>query len=230
MYNEEKNAYKCCIKIVSEIKKLTPYKLHLILVNDGSTDNTQLVLLKAKKKFKNTVSLVSYTKNKGYGKALQEGVKKAESEKCTYVIFMDSDLTNDPVDIKKFLQTLTQKPGCVKGSRYMKGGKTIGVPFKRKAISIAGNTVAAFLFKTSVKDCTNGYRMVKIDLIKHTKFKENGFAIILEEFYYLQKKGAKILEVPVTLTSRVASASHFRYNIKTFYSYIKYPAMSFLSK
>lgn len=230
MFNESKNASKCCLEITSEIKKLSPYKLLLIIVNDGSTDNTNTLLTHAKMKYGSVISLVSYTKNKGYGKALQEGIKNAVKNKCEYVIFMDSDLTNNPKEIIKFLKTLTQNPGCVKGSRYIKNGKIVGVPFKRKAISIVGNKIASFLFRTNIKDCTNGYRMVKLDLIKHAKFKENGFAIILEEFYYLRKKNAMIIEVPITLTSRIASASHFRYNMKTFYSYIKYPAMSFLRK
>ena len=99
---------------------------------------------------------------------------------------------------------------------------TINVPRYRKLISQVGNYIASILFRIGIKDCTNGFRMVRLELLNGVKFKENDFSIILEELYYLKKNGAMFKEIPYTLTSRRDSISHFSYKPKTFYNYFKY--------
>lgn len=91
LYNEEKRVVKTLPKIETFIKdfyKKTRIKPELILVNDGSVDNT-LKIIKDSLNFKNT-KIVSYKKNKGKGYALKQGFKKATGD---YILFMDADLS-----------------------------------------------------------------------------------------------------------------------------------------
>ena len=140
---------------------------------------------------------------------------------------MDSDLTNPPKFIPQFVKKISDDVGCVKASRYVAGGKVVNVPFSRKIISIVGNSLASVFFNVGIRDCTNGFRMVRLDLLKGIRFQENNFSIILEELYYLKKKGAKFIEIPNVLYARTNSRSHFYYKPKIFFDYFKYALKAF---
>lgn len=228
IFNEERGAAKCIQAVVSEISKFRN-KVRLIIVNDGSRDRTEQILKLQLKKFSKYLFLVSYTNNRGYGKALQEGIKKATELKFDYALFMDSDLTNDPHDIKMFVDKINMNPDCVKASRYIPGGSMKKVPFKQRFLSQLANTIASYMFGLKIKDCTNGFRMTKLSKLKNIKFHENSFAIILEELYHLKKTHSKVVEVPVILTSRTNTKSHFSYNLPTFYNYGKYAVKALFS-
>lgn len=221
MFNEEKGAAICVNRVFQEINKLK-HQIRMIVVNDGSFDSTLEILKKRKTKFKDKLIIVSYLRNKGYGKALQEGIRIASQEMFEYALFMDSDLTNDPRDIRKFIDKLDTNPDCVKASRYIKGGSMKNVPFKRQLISKLGNNVASLMFGFGIHDCTNGFRMTKISFLKRIKYRESSFSIILEELYYLKKFNAKVIEIPVVLNSRANTKTHFQYKPITFYNYGKY--------
>ena len=221
MFNEEKIAEKaidCVIETISKIKS----RAKLIVVNDGSQDNTLQILDDKKRTYPEELTIVSYPKNKGYGMALQQGISKANKLKSDYVLFMDSDLTNNPKDIPLFIEKMKDNPDCIKGSRYINGGGMKGVTLKRRVLSKLGNFIASLCFRLGIKDHTNGFRMLKLSKIKGIKFRENSFAIILEELYHLKKRKAKIVEIPITLTSRKNTKTHFKYDITTFYNYGKY--------
>lgn len=224
-FNEEKGISTCIEKVNKELAKLKGRKT-LLIVNDGSTDNTLNVLKKEKMKYKNTLEIITYQKNKGYGGALATGIKTAIKQGFTYGIIMDSDLTNDPKYIPHFLHKIEEGYDCVKGSRYIKGGGTKGVPFKRRLPSILGNSFFFFCFGLQVHDNTNGFRIVKLKMLKGIPYKEKGFSHILEEMYYLRKKHAKFAELPIILTTRKKGISHFKYTSRVFYDYLKFPLRS----
>jgi len=228
MFNEEKNAEKCVVEVMKVLTHLRP-STNLLIVNDGSTDNTGSVLSQMKKKYTNLTVVINKS-NGGYGAALQTGIKKALELRFTYGLFMDSDLTNDPIFIKNFVTQLKRGVDCVKASRYIKGGGMINVPYYRQFISIVGNMIARSLFGINVNDCSNGFRMVRLSLLKNIIFKQQNFSIIMEELYYLKKKGATFMEIPNVLTARKNTLSKFRYYPSIFWDYLKYPLMAFFVK
>ncbi len=227
MFNEEKVAARC-IDAVQKVIQTLKHQTILIVVNDGSTDATEKILLEKQKKYKKTLTIVSYKKNKGYGAASEMGIKKALELHYIWCLHMDSDLTNDPKFIPQFIKAARPNIDCIKASRYIHNGKVINVPFYRKIISFVGNYIASSLFNIGIKDCTNGFRMVRLEKLKGIHFKENNFSIILEELYYLKKRHAHFTEIPNVLTARTDSLSHFSYKPKIFYDYFKYVIKSAL--
>ena len=221
MYNEEKIASRCIDEVFKEIKEIKRNVI-LMVVNDGSTDKTQNILDSKNKIYKEKLFILTNKKNQGYGGALKAGIKKAIELKYEYYLTMDSDLTNPPKYIHDFIRTMDKNFDCVKASRYIKGAKVINVPNFRRVISIVGNFMASLFFNVGIKDCTNGFKMVRLELLKNVHFKENNFSIILEEMYYLKKKRAKFHEIPNILYARKDSRSHFKYKPKIFYDYFKY--------
>ncbi len=221
MYNEEKVASRCINAVIKELKKVKSKSI-LIAVNDGSHDKTKEILDILQKKEKKYLHVVHHTKNKGYGGAIQTGIETSLKNGYEFCLTMDSDLTNDPKHIHKFTKMMNSGYDCIKASRYVKGGKTVGVPLYRRVISQTGNFVASLLFNVGIKDCTNGFRMVRLSKLKGIKFRERNFSIILEEMYYLKKRGSRFTEIPYTLTARTDTVSHFSYKPRIFYDYFKY--------
>lgn len=227
MYNEEKVASKCIDEVITNLSKIKD-KNCLIVVNDGSKDKTNQILLKKQKKYKKLI-VVNHISNKGYGAATQSGIKEAIKLGYKWGLHMDSDLTNDPRYIKDFISAAKLGSDCVKASRYIKNGKVLNVPFYRNIISLVGNILASRLFNVGIKDCTNGFRIVNLSYLKNVRLKENNFSIILEELYYLKKRGAKFSEIPYVLTARNNSKSHFSYKPKVFRDYFKYAIKAFIT-
>lgn len=224
VHNEERIIKKTVSKVLSELNKLSVNSL-LLIINDGSTDKTQDLLHELSRKY-SKLKILKHNKNKGYGGAIQTGISYCLLKKIDYALFMDSDLTNDPKEIKKFVSEINNNYDCVKASRYISGGKTIKVPAGKIVISRFGNLISSLLFNVGIKDCTNGFRMLKVSKLKYIKLQENGFPVIMEEMYYLKKKKAKFKEIPITLRNRQHGKSHFRYSFRTFYDYLKYPIKS----
>lgn len=225
MYNEEVSASKCVDKVIYELRKVKKYT-KLIVVNDGSKDKTSGILNAKSKLHKNKLEIISYKKNKGYGYALNKGIRKAIKEGFEHYITMDSDLTNDPRYIHDFVSAMSPNVDCIKASRYVKGGKVVNVPFFRRIVSIMGNRLAGLFFGLGISDYTNGFKMVRLSKLKNVKFRENNFSIILEEIYHLKKSNAKFAEIPNVLTARIGSKSHFKYTPRIFYDYFKYLILS----
>ena len=110
LYNEEKNVHLLLDKITDVMQN---YKYEIILIDDASTDNTVKEILKYNHP---NVKLLEFKKNYGQGSALMAGFDAAIGD---YVITLDGDLQNDPIDIpmmvKKTLEE--QNADLVVGNR-----------------------------------------------------------------------------------------------------------------
>jgi glycosyltransferase involved in cell wall biosynthesis len=173
--------------------------------------------------------LVSHLKNRGYGSALKTGIKTAIKESFDYVLFMDSDLTNDPKDIPLLVAKMVQGYDVIKASRYGKRGAVRGVPIRRLVPSMIGNKIARFFYRLPISDCTNGFRAVRTDILSQMRLNENGFALIMEELYQSTFLAKSFCEVPYVLTSRKGgqAESKFSHRPQVFYKYLKYSVKAF---
>jgi len=229
MYNEELIAGPNTETILSYTKEL-PCTVTVLVVNDGSQDATPEILRKLQENYKNNhFQLISHPHNKGYGAALRTGIKFASDNNYDYIIFMDSDLTNHPKYLHDFYEKIQLGYEYIKATRYAAGGKAEGVPFFHKIVSFMGNNLARILYGLPLTDITNGFRAVKVDILKKINLKENGFAIIVEELYWAKSLTRSFCEIPYTLTSRKKGQgiTHFSYSPAMCLRYLKYALKSF---
>lgn len=226
MYNEEKIANECIDKVIGSTNKLD-IRSTIFVVNDGSTDQTKYILDSIIKKNKGKVIVFTHKVNKGFGEANKTAILEAQKMGFDWILHMDAGLTNDPVYIQDFVEYMEKNIDCVKASRYIKDSKVIGVPKYRRAISIFGNYVASILFNVGIRDCTNGFRMVRLKKLKGARFKEKSYAMVLEELLFLKKKRAIFTEIPYTLRMNKKTVSHFIYKPSLFASYLKFVFKSF---
>lgn len=225
MFNEEVGAARC-LETLLETQKQLSHQFAIIVINDGSQDQTAAIINSFARRFPHHIKALHHTKNQGYGAALATGIQYGYQQGYEFGLCIDSDLTNDPKYIADFLAQTHKSVDCVKASRYIKGGGMHGVPWNRQLVSWLGNKIASLCFNMGIKDCTNGFRMLKLALVKDLKYQEKGFASILEEMLFLKKSGAHCIEIPNILTSRIDTETHFRYTPATFWSYLKYALLA----
>ena len=228
MYNEHSGAERC-VREITQVLAEMPNRASLIVVDDGSADGTSAILAEAALRHR-SLEVVTHSANRGYGAALVTGSARAAVLGFDYALFMDSDLTNDPRDIRRFADKMREGADVIKATRYSRGGSVRGVPFYRVAISAVCNRVAHLLFRLPIYDCTNGFRAVRCCLLQELELTEHGFAIIMEELYWCSFLTRSYDELPVVLTNRSADQrpTSFAYRPSVFWRYLKYPLRAFV--
>ena len=195
LYNEEKTI----IEILNRINKTkrNNYEYEIIVVNDGSTDNS-LKLLKEKTNLYN--KLLDFKNNKGKGFAVKEGIMIATGN---YIIFQDADLEYDPNDINYFCETYDKVDAdLIIGSRmrYREYNRS------HKFMNLIGNKIITLIFNI-IHNCTftdiyTCYISFKRDLLDPLKLKTNGFEQQAEILGMLMKKAKKNYEIPINYSGR----------------------------
>jgi glycosyltransferase, family 2 len=196
-YNNEKTLSRVLDGVLS-------YTPHVIVVNDGSTDSTAAILSGYPQ-----VEVVTFPKNKGKGKALQEGFQVARTKGYTYVLTIDSDGQHFPEDIPTFITAIEQEevPTLLVGDRDM---TVEGVPKK----SSFGHKFSNFWFhlETGVKlpDTQSGYRLYPLEVIPRRYFTSK-FEFEIEVLVRSSWRGVPIKPVPIrVLYDPSERVSHFR--------------------
>lgn len=201
-YNEEENIKTYDKLLIPEIKYLKNFEI--IIVNDGSTDNTLEEAKKLMKKHK-FVSLVSYEKNMGMGYAMKQGFKKTKYENT---VVLDSDLTFHPRYIKDLLEAKNKtNADCVVGSHLMMEHGAENVPLFRLMLHKSINYFYYILFNRKVYTISSIFRLYNTKDLKEINIESNGFNINAEILFKLIQKKKKIVEVPAKLTKRVYGES-----------------------
>lgn len=166
----------------------------VILVNDGSTDET----LKRIREFDNDDSLMVITlhQNLGKGSAIKTGLEHVSGD---YVIIQDADLELDPRDIAKMVErSVFGNSEIIYGSRFHTLSKrSSNVPW---IILIANKILTGYtnlLFGCGLTDMATCYKLIKTDIINKLNLKCTGFEFEPEITAKLLRLGYKIIEVPV---------------------------------
>ena len=141
VYNEEENINKLLNEIINSIKSITNYEI--IVVNDGSEDETKNVL----KKFNlYKIKIINHEKNLGQSAAIYSGIKNASYD---HIITIDGDLQNDPNDIDKMVKLfkINNYKGLVSGIRRKRKDSLI----KRYSSKLA-NSIRNLILKDGCED------------------------------------------------------------------------------
>ena len=194
VYNEEKTFLKILEKY-NLLKKNINFEL--IIVNDGSNDNTKNLIENNSSMFDKVIHL---SKNHGKGKAVREGLKIAKNE---YIFIQDADLEYDPNDLIKFIKLAkTNNADFVMGSRF---SSTTTTPL----LDILGNKLVTLIFNVinnaSFSDICCCYCLFKKNNLPITHLKSDGWGQHIEILTYVLYNSKKIVETPVYYNGRTIS-------------------------
>lgn len=188
-YNEEKNIGPVISGLFNHVDKV-------VVVDDGSTDNTSLVSEKA-----GAVALC-HKINRGQGAALQTGHEFALKIGAGYVIDFDADGQFDVLDIKPALAEL-QKSGAdiLFGSRFLDNRSQ--VPWlKRKILLPLGRLFNQMFFGINLTDAHNGFRILNQRALALIRITQDRMAHASEIPAQAKKLGLRQIEFPVKVVYR----------------------------
>ena len=198
VFNEEKTILEV-LKKVNNIK-LSKLQKEIIVVDDGSNDNTSNILLKNKNLYNH---LYSNKSNKGKGSAVRLGLEKCSGD---YVVFQDADLEYDPNDLTKFEKVFLEfdADGII-GSRFNYDKYTRSHSVMNKIGNYFLTFIFNILYNTTFTDIYSCYFAFKRNLINHKNLKIDGFAQHAEILSKVVKSGSKFYEVPINYNGRNVS-------------------------
>lgn len=222
VYNESATIEAALREIVAAVAP-DPGRPLVIAVDDGSADGSRAILVRLSNELAG-LDLELHDRNRGYGQACRTGAMRARAEGYEYAAFIDSDLTNPPADLLVMRGLAREGHAYIKASRFVAGGGMASVPARRRAVSVVGNLVGAALFGAGIRDVTNGFRAVRLDLLERWPLKETDFSCIVEELAWALRDGVCPVEFPSVLTARTADqrASAFPYSGRVIFKYLAY--------
>lgn len=225
VFNEEKTI----LQIVEKVKEVDfPVKNEIIIVDDGSYDETREKLKKIK-----DVKVILHEKNQGKGAAVKTGIKNSTGD---YIIIQDADLEYDPNQIKDLL-----KPILEKKTEVVYGTRLKRLPDLSKEertlqflVHYLGNRflslVTSVLYREWITDMETCYKLFPKKALNGVKLNARGFEFEPEITAKLLKKGFKILEVPISTNPRGydegKKINTVKDGIRAFTTLIKYRFMS----
>lgn len=204
-FNEEENIRRIPAELLPVLKSLGE-DFEIIVVDDGSNDNSAEEILKIKKP---CIKLIKHPKNLGLGFVLRTGIDNATGE---LLVTLDADFTFSPKFIPLLLENMKKNPEVdfIIGSPVLGSyGKDIG--FLRIAISKLANKIYSFLLGRKIAAITPIFRLYKTEQLKSLSLQSRGFEINVEILFKLVFSGRKFLEAPVPLTKRIYGVSHLNY-------------------
>ena len=212
-YNEKENVAAMAEAVLSHL----PPEGMLLFLDDNSPDGTGRIidgLCEANPR----IAVMHREKKEGLGRAYVAGFAKALAMGATHVIEMDCDFSHDPADVERLLANIGGRPDSppdapdvVIGSRYVKGGKCVGWPFRRWFISRFGGIFIRIVMGTPVADPTGGFKCFTRAALERlgdfSMIRSFGYSFQMEMNYRMWKMGLRLAEIPITFAERRAGTS-----------------------
>jgi len=195
LYNEGANITSNVGQTLGVLRLLGPFEI--ILVNDGSSDNSGEEIARLAEKFPTEIVSLQLPRS-GKGEALRRGTQRARGE---FVVFIDADLDLPPEQILFFIAIQrVKKADAVIGSK-MHPDSTVDYPLRRRIYSVGYFWLVKFLFGLPVRDTQTGLKLVRRDLLVQAldKTESSGFTLDLELLVRLVQLGAVMVEAPVVV-------------------------------
>lgn len=184
------------LEIVERVRSL-PFDKQIIVVNDGSHDDTATAL--ASLKDVAGIQVIHHAVNSGKGAALRTGFGHARGK---FVIVQDADLEYDPAEIPAVIQPLIEgRADAVYGSRYLASRHTGSSPVHRFGnwlLTQLSNRFTGYRL-TDMETC---YKAVRRDLLQKIDIEQNRFGFEPEITAKLAQHRARVIEVPITYHGR----------------------------
>ena len=199
VYNEEKYLNKLFLDLKQHFNQ---EDIEVIVVNDGSTDDSHRLLLKLKKNsYKFKYKLINLRKNFGKGYAVKQGAKESSGN---YILLQDADLELDVKDSKEIYEIISKDESidCIFGSRYLSGKLKKHGYFINEFIGKLNTLIFNLLFGQSLSDIHCGLKIFNRNVYKKINLSLNDFGLEIDIASQIIKNNYFIYEVGVSYFSR----------------------------
>lgn len=204
-YNERENVAAMAAAVLENL----PSGGRLLFLDDNSPDGTGAIIdgLCARDP---RIAVLHRVKKEGLGRAYVAGFARALALGATHVVEMDCDFSHDPKDIPRMLAAVANADVVV-GSRYVKGGRCVGWPFRRWFVSFFGGRFIRFVLGVPVQDPTGGFKCFTRAALERlgdfSAIRSFGYSFQMEMNWRMAQMGLRLKEIPITFTERRAGTS-----------------------
>ena len=186
-YNEEKTVSQIIEGIAKE-------GYNVVLVNDGSSDNTLNLAIESKAKYPNQIFIVSHVINRGLGAALKTGMETAIRKDAKYILTFDADGQHAIEDIAKVVKPLQEgKADACIGARPLKD-----MPISKSFANFVMNFLTLIFYGRNVRDSQSGLRAFTADAASKVNIVSSGYAVSSEFIKEISDKNFRLEEVTIT--------------------------------
>ncbi|MBD3617850.1 MAG: polyprenol monophosphomannose synthase [Gracilimonas sp.] len=205
-FNEAHNIFRLIEKLM-ELEN----KVDVLVIDDGSPDETAVFVKKAQNKFQERVALIERPGKMGLGTAYVKGFEYALNKDYEYVCEMDADFSHDPEDADRLINEVKSGAADVAvGSRYKNGISIINWPLSRLILSYCANIYARTITGLPIFDTTAGFKCIRREVLENIsidRIKSNGYAFQIELHFRAWKAGFKLKEVSIVFREREEGVS-----------------------
>ena len=186
-FNESRIIYNVLKSIPKKVKGIS--KVEIVVVNDGSTDQTFYEAKRAK------VHVLDHIINRGLGAAIKTGKEYAIRKRADLMVTFDGDGQHHPADVEKVIRPiLTRKADLVIGSRFKKKQK---VPVDRLILNWFANFATFIIFGVYTTDSQSGLRAFSKKGLQLVDFKADRMDFSSEILLEAKRNNLRIIEVPI---------------------------------
>jgi dolichyl-phosphate beta-glucosyltransferase len=194
-YNEEQRLPRTIEQIERYLDgKHASYEL--ILVDDGSTDGTRLVMDTAAER-NGSVHVEALPRNRGKGRALAVGAAAARGDE---ILVTDADLSTPIEELDKLQTAIDDGAGVAIGSRALRASRVeVSQPIYRVLMGKGFNLIVQAVLLPGIWDTQCGFKLFRADVARDAfaHLSTDGFGYDPEVLYHARKKGVRIAEIPV---------------------------------
>jgi glycosyltransferase involved in cell wall biosynthesis len=198
-YNDSGTIASMVIRAVQVASELTP-DFEVIVVNDGSADATPEIVDELARTYPR-VRVVHHQKNRGYGGALQTGLRSAAKE---LIFYTDGDAQYDPAELRLLWQSLTSDADLVNGYKISRAD-----PLHRIIIGRVYHHIVRVLFGLKLRDVDCDFRLMRRRIFERINLERTSGVICLEMMKKIHDAGFHVVEVPVHHYHRAFGKSQF---------------------
>ncbi len=188
VYNEQRY-------VTSVLGRVRAHIRDVLVIDDGSTDETPSLLARAK------VDVIRHAENRGYGRAMLGAFRWACVDRYDWVVTMDCDEQHEPEAIPDFLREI-ERGSCdvVSGSRYLtRSALDDCPPADRRAINATITRELNARLGLGITDAFCGFKAYRVSSVNQLDLSEDGYAFPMQFWVRAARAGLRIKEIPVRL-------------------------------
>ena len=191
------NEARTIAEVIDRVSQL-PFEKQLIVIDDGSTDETPAILERLSEGRHDMV--VIRQENRGKGAAIRAGIPRIEGE---IVVIQDADMEYDPAEVPSLIDPIVQgHADVVYGSRLAGGRPQRAYLFWHLLGNRFLSLFTGILYNTTLSDMETGYKAFRSDVLRSLDLRENDFAIEPEITGRICKLHLRIYELPISYYGR----------------------------
>lgn len=207
-FNEQDSISECIESLLVTKKQMLSFNTEIIVINDGSYDQTVNIL----KDYNDRIEVLNSINNYGLSEVFNSLMYFSKNNDIDYLVVFDSDRQYPSEDIPKMLQNaIENKADLTIGSRDFKNNKIFSKT--KNFLQISGSYIVSKILDQTVSDATSGFRIYSkkaIDIL----FSNNEFTYTIETLFQIKSKKLFINEFKISKFSETRKSRLFNSNLE----------------